>query len=662
MSERDPGPSLNVAFVEAPFGPAIWPSIGTSLLKSELMRNGHRASVLYANHFLLPMIGPAGRTTLSVYQQISDQFGVHLGEWVFVDEAFPDRASATRDEEFLARLVNEGLPADLIEEARRLKARAWAFLDMTMARFDWSAFDVVGFANTFSQLNASIGMARRLRKRFPGLPFIVGGSGCSDDMGVGVAEATDLFKAVALGEADEIIVDLCKAVCSGDDRLLAEIPGIAFRCADGEVVRSPPKHRVTQMDDIAIPQYDDYYATLPAAYRPELPFYLPVEASRGCWWGAKHHCVFCGLNPDRMSYYAKSPERFLAEVDQLRRLYAPLRFMAVDNIMPREYYKSVVPQLRAVSGDAEFFFEVKSNFREEQLREFSVGKVVQIQPGVESLCSHVLSLMKKGITGPANILTLRLCEEFGIRAHWSILHGFHNETADDYRGMAEVAKRLFHLRPPLGLFRAEVERFAPMFRFPVENGLRNLRPSHWYDFCYPVPAGVLAKMAYRFDADPIDDCDPVLQFAVFEILAPVVVAWRQAYASGHARLFLTRNGNRAVVERRQGLIRKFYQLSPQALDVYDLFDRPRNVERSLPGATDGYLPTPYLDPAFARACARAADSTREVQIESGDPAALYQLLLLHGLVVQEAGLAVAVACQPYRQAAAPPVFERMAVQ
>jgi ribosomal peptide maturation radical SAM protein 1 len=652
MGERATETPLSVALVEAPFGPAIWPSIGTSLLKAQLHREGHQASVLYANHFLLSLIGPDERDTIMVYQQISDEFGVHLGEWVFVDEAFPQQASLERDARYLELLARQGMSPALIAAARRVKERAGEFLDLAVSRFDWSRFDVVGFANTFSQLNAAIALARRLRALHPRLPFIVGGAGCSDEMGVGTIEACPLFKAAALGEADEIVVELCLAVRDEDDARLATSPGIAFRTADERVVCGPTKARVTQMDALPVPQYDDYYATLPSAYRAELPFYIPIEASRGCWWGAKHHCVFCGLNPDRMSHHAKRPERFLEEVRTLARLYAPARFMAVDNIMPTEFYEEVVPKLPAVSGGAEFFFEVKANFRDEQLRLFRQGGVMQIQPGVESLSSHVLGLMKKGITGCQNIATLRSCAELGIRAHWSILHGFHGETSDDYLAIAAIARRLFHLRPPLGVYQAEVERFAPLFRFAADHGLDNLRPSHWYAYCYPVPPAVLDKLAYRFDADR-RPADPALPAAVFEVLAPVIGEWQRAHAQGTAALCLHQEAagaprGGAIVERHDGGRRCRYQLSPAALAVYRRFETPRKVTNGAPGGSAGLPSTPYLEPAFARACAAADRSEGEVSIDGAIDAAIYDQLLLHGLLVQESGSAVSVACDPQR--------------
>ena len=47
--------------------------------------------------------------------------------------------------------------------------------------------------------------------------------------------------------------------------------------------------------------------------RPE----LTMETSRGCWWGQKHHCTFCGLNGKGMRYRSKSSTRAFDEIVHL---------------------------------------------------------------------------------------------------------------------------------------------------------------------------------------------------------------------------------------------------------------------------------------------------------------------------------------------------------
>jgi radical SAM superfamily enzyme YgiQ (UPF0313 family) len=42
-----------------------------------------------------------------------------------------------------------------------------------------------------------------------------------------------------------------------------------------------------------------------------------METARGCWWGAKHHCTFCGLNQNDMAFRAKSPQCAMDELVHL---------------------------------------------------------------------------------------------------------------------------------------------------------------------------------------------------------------------------------------------------------------------------------------------------------------------------------------------------------
>ncbi|MFT3924515.1 MAG: RiPP maturation radical SAM C-methyltransferase [Myxococcales bacterium] len=634
--------SLRVALVEMPFGPVAWPSIGTSVLKPQLARRGHRAEVVYLNQLMLELLGPPDSDTVGRYQAISDAFGVHLGEWVFARAAFPDcRDQAALDDEYLSRLRTGGFDAATLSAALDLRDRADEFLTRCLAEVPWSDLDVVGFANSYSQLNASLALARLLSMSFPALRLIIGGCGCADVMGVATLRVCEHLCAAVLGEGDEIIADLAEAVVSNDEARLRAIPGIAFRSHTGKIELGAPQRRVTDLDALPVPDYSDYSRNLAPALRTFLPFYIPVEASRGCWWGAKHHCTFCGLNPQRISYARKEPARFLAEIATLTATYQPRRFMAVDNIMPHDYHTAVIPELTESSGGAEFFFEVKANFRREQLEAFTRANVRQIQPGIESLRTPVLKLMEKGTTAIANVYTLRLCEDLGVRAHWSILFGFAGETLDDYRVSSELTRRIMHLRPPLALVPVEVERFSPMYRRPAEHGLTGLRPSTWYYFCHPVSAEVLADLSYRFVADFVGR-PAELSSSITTMLEPLVERWRASYGDG-AQALWTPAGRNHEVRRRVGGEEWRYILDTVCTALLDELDEPRGLRALFPQAATT-LHEPYLDPEFLRT-ASSAMYEREVTLRASSKVDAYQQLLRHGLIVQESGHAVSVVCR-----------------
>jgi ribosomal peptide maturation radical SAM protein 1 len=513
-----------------------------------------------------------------------------------------------------------------------------------LAKVDWTQFDVVGFACSYSQTNASIALATRLRQTYPNLPLIVGGCACSDTMGIALLRATDVFLAAALGEADEIIVRLVEAAARHDVRALVEIPGVACRIG-ADVQSGPEKLRVENVDELPTPDYTDYYKYRPNELADMLPFYIPIEASRGCWWGAKSHCTFCGLNPTRMAFHEKGSARFLDEVVELRDRHHPLRFMAVDNIMPHSYYTSVLPSLVECSGCAEFFFEVKANFRRDQMEAFATANVKQIQPGVESLNSRVLRLMRKGTTAVANLYTLRLVQELGLRAHWSILYGFGGEEIADYQLTRQLAVRSMHLPPPMGLFPVEVERFSPMFRAPHDHGLTNIQPSSWYRFCHPVAPEILVDLAYRFDADYVNRPDS-LTHDIALLLNNVVSEWQDRHAANTCQLFVREDlPGRLCVLRVIDNVTKVYRLDETTAAIYRAFSRPRRVQTVVPDLhrPDGY--EPYLDEdLLEQARCELHSPERAVNLRADKPADAYGLLLVHGLVAEEEGMAVALAC------------------
>ena len=94
---------------------------------------------------------------------------------------------------------------------------------------------------------------------------------------------------------------------------------------------------------------------------------MMFETSRGCWWGAKKHCTFCGLNGATMAYRSKSPARAFDEIRQLVSHYGVTRVECVDNILDNRYISTVFPRLAASGLGIELFYEVKANLRQGQL-------------------------------------------------------------------------------------------------------------------------------------------------------------------------------------------------------------------------------------------------------------------------------------------------------
>ncbi len=236
---------------------------------------------------------------------------------------------------------------------------------------------------------------------------------------------------------------------------------------------------------------------------------LVVETSRGCWWGAKHHCTFCGLNGDTMAFRSKSPERAFAEMAYLSRRHQTRRLGCVGRISTCGKCDTLFPRLAESGLDLDLFYEVKANLRYDQLVKLRRAGVRQIQPGLESLSNQVLRLMEKGCTALQNIQLLRWCQELGIEAAWNILAGFPGEQPAEYEKMARLVPLLTHLAPPCSCAQVRLDRFSPFHVRSEAYGFRRLRPARAYFFVFPLDRRDMDRLAYFFDFDYDDGRQPV---------------------------------------------------------------------------------------------------------------------------------------------------------
>ncbi|QSB12555.1 RiPP maturation radical SAM C-methyltransferase [Natronosporangium hydrolyticum] len=282
---------------------------------------------------------------------------------------------------------------------------------------------------------------------------------------------------------------------------LAGIDGLCWRATDGEPVTNPqqaPAVPVAAIPPADLTHFFEQFAR--ATSVSDIDPKIQLEGARGCWWGEKHHCTFCGLNGSLMGFRAKSADRLLAEITDAVRRHRTLDVVFADNIMDMGYIRDLVPKLSELDWDLRLFFEAKSNLSFAQLRALADGKVTQLQPGVESLSSNVLRLMRKGVAAWQNVRMLRDCRTLAIYPGWNILYGFPGETADDYAEVVRQMSFLRHLTPPEGCYRVVLTRFSPYFQDP-SLGLINRGPSALLSKVYRLPKQELAQLGYLFESE-----------------------------------------------------------------------------------------------------------------------------------------------------------------
>jgi ribosomal peptide maturation radical SAM protein 1 len=166
--------------------------------------------------------------------------------------------------------------------------------------------------------------------------------------------------------------------------------------------------------------------------------------------------------------------------------------------MEHSYFKNFLPKLIEMQADYNLHYEVKSNLTREQIKTLSQAGIRRMQPGIESLSSHILQLMRKGVTAIQNVNTLRWALYYDIRVAWNLLWGFPGETAADYDQQARLFPHLVHLQPPGHWGPIWMERFSPIFKDRQHFPAHYIRPELSYKYVYPGHVD-LDEVAYFFD-------------------------------------------------------------------------------------------------------------------------------------------------------------------
>jgi len=155
-----------------------------------------------------------------------------------------------------------------------------------------------------------------------------------------------------------------------------------------------------EFDSLPIPEYDQ--AIEQAGELAHGAFSLSFESSRGCWWGQKNHCSFCGLNGVDLKFQPKSSARVVHEIGALWDKYHRSLY-ATDNVLAMEHLRGVISELGRDDSGPDLFYEVKSNLTERDVAALKRARVNHVQPGIESLSTHLLGLLKKGTTAIRNL-------------------------------------------------------------------------------------------------------------------------------------------------------------------------------------------------------------------------------------------------------------------
>lgn len=446
-----------VMLVSAPWAMYNRPSIQLGALKAYLRRRFPDVPVR-AEHLHLQAAAEVG---YSVYQAVSERTWV--AESVAASLLFPDQGPA------VLRLFERESRQNPVIRAAGLPALAQTLdrvCDRFIAGIDWSAFGLAGFSVSLCQSTCSLLLIRRIKRKYPDLPIVVGGAGFSGESFAALNAAFPEIDHLIQGEGETALAELTDALCRS-----REPSGNPFPDAQNRQIRN--------LNELPAPDFDDYFTQL-QSLGPAKQFHpvLPVEASRGCWWIKKNKpgrpaqgCAFCNLNRHWTGYRAKSPRKVAEEIAALSTRHKVLGFSFMDNLLPRKGATELFAALAESGRDYRLFGEIRADTPPTQLAAMRRAGMREVQVGVEALSSALLARMNKGTSALDNIEAMRHCEALGIHHGGNLLMRFPGSTAEE---VEETLTNMEFAAPylPLNPVSFWLGLESPVFRDPRGHKIR----------------------------------------------------------------------------------------------------------------------------------------------------------------------------------------------
>ena len=572
-----PAAGPRIALVNPPFGPNLLPNLGLSLLSSAVRNKQYTCRTFYWNLEIVQHLETGSfESRIQTLLRLTGRPWFPFNEWIFaslVYDSEPKPLSFTVQQ--MQRRTQMQPHAEAVgAEILRLHDGANQIVSAMVDKLE--NFDVIGISSTFLQNMPALALARLIKCRWPDKIVLLGGANCDGEMGRALLEQFRFLDYTFTGEMDTAFVDFVDGLAR--NLPLDKLAGVNGRYQDGSLFSGPVASPIEQMDDLPVPDFDDYVRTWEeTGHASEHKLILSLESSRGCWWGERHHCTFCGLNANGMRHRNKSSNRFISEIETVTRKYDAKYLYLTDNILPMDFYGKFVDWSRAANLELNFFYEIKANVKRSHVERLAAAKINSVQPGIESFSTKILQLMRKGVTGIQNVTFLRLAREHGILASYSILAGFPNEDASEYARLAAEIPKLSHLQPPMALAEIEFHRFSPYHSTPEQFGLR-LKPSWHYDHLYPMDRETVARIAYVFEPDESNSKPR----RYLKPLAEQLRRWGASFRMHSCTLSWKRDaGDILVIDTRPGFGPKTYRLRQFAVDLFLFLDEPHSVKSIL---------------------------------------------------------------------------------
>jgi anaerobic magnesium-protoporphyrin IX monomethyl ester cyclase len=299
------------------------------------------------------------------------------------------------------------------------------YQDHLIPKVKWDDYGLAGISIIHvGQVIPGLTLARLLRKQYPHLHIVIGGSVFARHQDILEDKKIlfeEFFHSIILSEGEEPLDKLI--VSLKENKPPSTVPNL-IHLENGQITKNP-KSDSLPYDLLARPTFDGLDLR---KYLMPYPV-LPYMASRGCYWGK---CTFCTHSFIYDSHYRKENEERVAEdLDYLGKRYHTKYFTFSDEaISPnafRRMSKAIMSQGVEMRALGMLKFESGNVETPELFEEMHEAGFIMLFFGLESANDRILKLIDKGCDQVTEKLVLKNSSDAGIWNHLYLFFGFPTE-------------------------------------------------------------------------------------------------------------------------------------------------------------------------------------------------------------------------------------------
>lgn len=289
-----------------------------------------------------------------------------------------------------------------------------------------------------------------------GMVVVLGGPDARYNAADYLRHGVDLL---VVGEGEETMAALAALSPAdlSDLLVLAGIAGLAYSDGDGEPAFTAARAHLPKLDDLPVParhriDLSPYFQAWRGAHGQTS---LNVSTQRGC----PYSCSWCSRAVYGKSYRRRSPDKVVAELAELTRLYGPDQFWFVDDVFTvnHRWLADFADALDAAGLRIRYECITRADRMNEQVVALLARTgCIRVWIGAESGSQRILDAMHRQVTVTAATAMIRQASAAGIETGTFLMLGYPGEEEADILDTVTYLKR------------ARPDRFTVTLAYPIK--------------------------------------------------------------------------------------------------------------------------------------------------------------------------------------------------